>query len=56
MTTDNAEQHSGKLENHFDKDKVMKEPNIQVKVTQDFRKNAFSMIDAYVLPKQAELR
>ena len=56
VTTDNAEQHSGKLENHFDKDKVMKELNIQVKVTQDFRKNAFSMIDAYVLPKQAELR
>ena len=56
VTTDNAEQHAGKLENHFDKDKVMKEINIQVKVTQDFRKNAFSMIDAYVLPKQAELR
>ena len=56
VTTDNAEQHSGKLENHFDKDKVMKELNIQVKVTQDFRKNAFSMIDDYVLPKQAELR
>ena len=56
VTTDNAEQHSGKLENHFDKDKVMKELNIQVKVTQDFRKNAFSIIDAYVLPKQDELR
>ena len=56
VTTDNAEQHAGKLENHFDKDKVMKELNIQVKVTQDFRKNAFSMIDAYALPKQAELR
>ena len=56
VTSDNAAQHSGKLENHFDKDKVMKELNIQVKVTQDFRKNAFSMIDAYVLPKQAELR
>ena len=56
VTTDNAAQHSGKLDNHFDKGKVMKELNIQVKVTQDFRKNAFSMIDAYVLPKQAELR
>ena len=56
VTTDNAAQHAGKLENHFDKDKVMKELNIQVKVTQDFRKNAFSMIDDYVLPKQAELR
>ncbi|MFZ7277885.1 hypothetical protein ACLS0F_11560 [Avibacterium endocarditidis] len=51
-----AEQHSGKLENHFDKEKVLKELNIQVKVTQEFRQNAFSTIDAYVLPKQAELR
>ncbi|MEE3700132.1 hemagglutinin repeat-containing protein [Mannheimia haemolytica] len=56
ITTDSAESHSGKLENKFDKDKVLKELNIQVKVTEDFRKNAFSAIDAYVLPKQAELR
>ncbi|MFZ7109952.1 filamentous hemagglutinin, partial [Avibacterium avium] len=56
VTTDMAEQHSGKLENHFDKEKVLKELNIQVKVTQEFRQNAFSTIDAYVLPKQAELR
>ncbi|WP_150540083.1 hypothetical protein [Actinobacillus vicugnae] len=56
ITTENAENRSGKLENRFDKDKVLKELNIQVKVTQDFRKNAFSVIDAYVLPKQAELR
>ena len=56
ITTDSAEQHSGKLENHFDKEKVLKELNIQVNVTQEFRQNAFSTIDAYVLPKQAELR
>ncbi|WP_423729193.1 hemagglutinin repeat-containing protein [Histophilus somni] len=56
ITTDNAESRSGKLENKFDKEKVLKELNIQVKVTQEFRKNAFSTIDAYVLPKQAELR
>ena len=56
ITADNAESRSGKLENRFDKEKVLKELNIQVKVTRDFRKNAFSTIDAYVLPKQAELR
>ncbi|WAM58662.1 hemagglutinin repeat-containing protein [Avibacterium paragallinarum] len=56
ITTESAEQHSGKLANHFDKDKVLKELNIQVKVTKEFRQNAFSTIDAYVLPKQAELR
>ena len=56
ITTQSAEQQSGKLENHFDKEKVLKELNIQVKVTKEFRQNAFSTIDAYVLPKQAELR
>lgn len=56
ITTDNAESRSGKLENRFDKEKVLRELNIQVKVTKDFRKNAFSAIDEYVLPKQAELR
>ncbi|MCW9733586.1 hemagglutinin repeat-containing protein [Avibacterium sp. 20-15] len=56
ITTENAEQHSGKLANHFDKEKMLKELNIQVKVTKEFRQNAFSTIDAYVLPKQAELR
>ncbi|MDY4506985.1 MAG: hypothetical protein SPE06_11580 [[Actinobacillus] rossii] len=49
-------ENSGKLAQNFDKEKVLKELNIQVKVTQDFRKNAFATIDAYVLPKQAELR
>ncbi|MFU2076736.1 hypothetical protein, partial [Gallibacterium anatis] len=48
--------NAGALKNHFDKEKVLKELNIQVKVTKEFRKNAFSTIDAYVLPKQAELR
>ncbi|MDG6894665.1 hypothetical protein [Volucribacter amazonae] len=56
ITTDTATAHSGKLENHFDKDKALKELNIQVKVTKEFRQNAFSTINAYVEPKQAELR
>ena len=56
ITTENAQANAGALKNHFDKDKVLKELNIQVKVTKEFRQNAFSTIDAYVLPKQAELR
>ncbi|MFC0322199.1 hemagglutinin repeat-containing protein [Gallibacterium melopsittaci] len=56
LTTENAKKNNGSLVNHFDKEKVLKELNIQVKVTQDFRKNAFKTIDNYVLPKQAELR
>ena len=56
ITTENAQANAGALKNHFDKEKVLKELNIQVKVTKEFRKNAFSTIDAYVLPKQAELR
>ena len=37
-------------------DKVLKELNLQVKVTKEFRQNAFSVINQYTLPKQAELR
>ncbi|MFP4733220.1 two-partner secretion domain-containing protein [Pasteurella multocida] len=55
-TLETAEANSGKLESRFDKEKVLKELNIQVKATKEFRQNAFSTIDAYVLPKQAELR
>ncbi|WP_065236907.1 hemagglutinin repeat-containing protein [Gallibacterium genomosp. 3] len=56
ITTENAEKNSGALTNHFNKEKILKELNIQVKVTQDFRKNAFKTINNYVLPKQAKLR
>ncbi|BFU61415.1 MULTISPECIES: hemagglutinin repeat-containing protein [Rodentibacter] len=56
VTTETAQANSGKLDNQFDKDKVLKELNVQVKVTKDFRENAFSTINAYVEPKQAELR
>ena len=36
VTTDNAAQHSGKLENHFDKDEVQREIDLQRNVTQEF--------------------
>lgn len=55
-TTDTAQAHSGSLKNSFDKEQVLKELNIQVQVTKDFRQNAFAAIDAYVLPKQEVLR
>ena len=39
VTTDNAAQHSGKLENHFDKDEVQKELDLQRDVTEQFGNN-----------------
>ena len=39
VTTDNAEQHAGKLENHFDKDEVQKELDLQRDVTEQFGNN-----------------
>ncbi len=56
ISTDNHARHTGYLNNNFDKDKVLNELNLQVKVTKEFRQNAFSAIDQYTLPKQAELR
>ena len=56
INTDNAAAHSGRLNNRFEQDKVLKELNLQVKVTKEFRQNAFSVINQYTLPKQAELR
>ncbi|WP_386695907.1 hemagglutinin repeat-containing protein [Lonepinella sp. MS14435] len=39
VTTNNAEQHSGKLEQNFDAKKVQDELNLQQKVTQEFDSN-----------------
>lgn len=43
--TDNAENLSGKLDNHFDKNNVQKELNYQVKVMEDFQKVTLASID-----------
>ena len=56
ISTDNHAQHAGYLNNNFDKDAVLNELNLQVKVTKEFRQNAFSAINQYTLQKQAELR
>ncbi|MDO9852191.1 hemagglutinin repeat-containing protein, partial [Glaesserella parasuis] len=60
ITTENAEKYSGKLENRFDKDKVLKEIQLQVDVTKRFIDNAQEtkdkVIDYYQEPKRKELR
>ncbi|PRJ58684.1 hypothetical protein BV097_00155 [Haemophilus influenzae] len=60
VTTKTAAQHSGKLENQFNKEEVLKEINLQVQVTKDFIDNAQEakdkVIDHYQEPKRKELR
>ncbi|WP_273404147.1 hemagglutinin repeat-containing protein [Actinobacillus porcinus] len=60
ITTENAEKYSGKLENRFDKDKILKEIQLQVDVTKGFIDNAQEtkdkVIDYYQEPKRKELR
>ncbi|WP_439327773.1 two-partner secretion domain-containing protein [Lonepinella sp. BR2357] len=60
VRTDNAQQSSGKLENKFNKDKVLNEIQYQVKQTAEFTNNAQEMadnvIDYYQEPKRKELR
>ena len=60
ITTETAAQYSGKLENQFNKEDVLKEINLQVQVTKDFIDNAQEIkdkvIDHYQEPKRKELR
>uniref|UniRef100_UPI00056D8568 hemagglutinin repeat-containing protein n=1 Tax=Stenoxybacter acetivorans TaxID=422441 RepID=UPI00056D8568 len=56
ISTEDYAQHTGYLKNNFDRNKVLAELNLQVEVTQKFGSTAQSMIDAYTLPKQKELR
>ena len=53
VTTDNAAQHSGKLENHFDKDEVQKELDLQRDVTEQFGNN-LSQGAALIIEKLSE--
>ena len=53
VTTDNAAQHAGKLENHFDKDKVQKELDLQRDVTEQFGNN-LSQGAALIIEKLSE--
>ncbi|OOF46627.1 hypothetical protein BKK52_11130 [Rodentibacter trehalosifermentans] len=60
VTAKIAVQHSGKLENRFDKDEVLKEIKLQAEVTKNFIDNAQEIkdkvIDHYQEPKRKELR
>ena len=53
VTSDNAAQHAGKLENHFDKDKVQKELDLQRDVTEQFGNN-LSQGAALIIEKLSE--
>lgn len=55
-TTDNYAEKAGYLKNNFNKEKVLKELNLQVKVTKEFSKNSRNLVDGYVLSKQETLR
>ncbi|MFA9500271.1 hemagglutinin repeat-containing protein, partial [Mannheimia sp. E30BD] len=48
ITTDSAESHSGKLENRFDKDKLQKELDYQVKALSDFQTITLATINEKV--------
>nr|WP_318381189.1 hemagglutinin repeat-containing protein [uncultured Enterobacter sp.] len=56
VTTETAAANSGRLENNFDKDKVFKELNLQVRVTRQFKENANNQINSYLDDKQAAAR
>ncbi|YCI27666.1 hemagglutinin repeat-containing protein [Erwinia sp. PK3-005] len=56
ISTETAAASSGKLDNHFDKDNVFKELNLQVKVTKDFRDNVNHQIGDYIDGKQQAAR
>ena len=56
ITTETAAANSGRLDNNFDKDKVFKELNLQVRVTREFRENANNQINTYLDGKQAAAR
>ncbi|MEH8115918.1 filamentous hemagglutinin, partial [Gallibacterium anatis] len=60
ITAESAEQNSGKLENHFNKDEIIREIQLQVKTTSNFIDNAQEaknqIIDYYQEPKRKALR
>ncbi|EOY5376116.1 hemagglutinin repeat-containing protein [Cronobacter dublinensis] len=56
VSTETAAASSGKLDNHFDKDNVFKELNLQVKVTKEFKDNVNHQISDYIDGKQQTAR
>lgn len=56
VTTDTARDNSGALQNNFDKDRVLKEINTQVSVTQKFGENAPKAVADYAQKQALILR
>ena len=56
VTTDNSRDSMGAVEKNFDKEKLLEDLNVQVRVTKDFRKNISKEVDRYFDKKQADLR
>ncbi len=56
VTTDTARENSGALQNNFDKDRVLKEINTQVSVTQKFGENAPKAVADYAQQQVLKLQ
>lgn len=54
-TTDNYREHMGSVEKTFDKEKLLNDLNVQVRVTKDFRHIATETMNQYFDDKQAKL-
>ena len=55
LTTENREALSGKLDNNFNANDVLKDLNVQVEITKEFRKESFQAINDYTGTRQVDL-
>lgn len=55
LTTENREALGGKLDNNFNANAVLKDLNVQVEITKEFRKESFQAINDYTGTRQADL-
>ena len=55
LTTDNREALAGKLDNNFNANDVLKDLNVQVEITKEFRKESFQAINDYTGTRQVDL-
>ena len=55
LTTENREALGGKLENNFNANAVLKDLNVQVEITKEFRKESFQAINDYTGTRQVDL-
>lgn len=55
LTTENREALGGKLDNNFNANAVLKDLNVQVEITKEFRKESFQAINDYTGTRQVDL-